>query len=124
MAALQTKVKTSNITTGYEFAFTANPEVRGLVTLPTQDFFMDIDFEKDSNAKSPQFLGLYLTQPIEEFSVDVTKGSDHKDIKKVIFHVQTITKMVFSRDVRTALLTDFTPKIESFLVSHDIDISS
>jgi hypothetical protein len=123
MAALQTKFKASNISSGYEFGFTAIPEVRGIMSLPKQDFFIDIDVEKDSN-KNPELLGLYLTQPIEEFKIDVTKGSDHKDIKKVLFHVETITKMVFSRDVRTAILTDFTPRIESFLTNHDIDISS
>lgn len=124
LAALQTKVKASNITTGYEFAFASTPEVRGLITLPMQDFFLDIDLERDLNGKSPELLGLYLSQPIEEFTVDITKGSENKDIKKITFHVQTITKMIFSRDVRTTLLNDFSPRIESFLSNHDIDLKS
>lgn len=124
MAAIQTKIKATNVTSGYEFAFAANPDVRGIMTLPTQDFFMDIDIQRDSKAKSPELLGFYLTAPIEEFRVDITKGSDHKDIKKVIFHVETITKMLFSRDARATILIDFTPRIDSFLSKNDINLGS
>ena len=50
MAALQTKMKTvKQVKTTYEFSFTTfsnSKDVRGLLRLPLQDFFIDIDVEK------------------------------------------------------------------------------
>ena len=52
IAALQTKMKTAKrIKTTYEFSFTtfsSGKDIRGLLRLPLQDFFIDIDVEKVS----------------------------------------------------------------------------
>lgn len=48
VAALQTKMKIEKVKTSYEFTFTGSKEIRGLLRLPLQDFFIDIDVEKVS----------------------------------------------------------------------------
>lgn len=118
LAALQTKMMARNVQASYDFTFVTEPEVRGQLTLPVQDYFLDVDLERNQSTTS--ILGIYLTQPDDTFTMNVAKGTTNKDMTKIEMHVKTIAKMVFSRDARTAILLELTPKIESFLVKNDM----
>ena len=63
-----------------------------------------------------------MTQPNDAFDIEITEGADHKDISKVKFHVQTIARMVFSRDFRATILKEITPRLEEFLKKNELSI--